>query len=44
MTGDINRHALVKSTRDNITKAEVDAAIRKYFDLSKAVTVVVGTK
>lgn len=34
----------LKSTYDNITKAEVDAAIRKYFDLSKAVTVVVGTK
>jgi zinc protease len=34
----------LKAKYDAITKAEVDAAIRKYFDLSKAVTVVVGTK
>ncbi|QQR55926.1 MAG: insulinase family protein [Candidatus Melainabacteria bacterium] len=34
----------LKTKYDTVTKAEVDAAIRKYFDLSKAVTVVVGTK
>jgi len=34
----------LKAKYASISKAEVDAAIRKYFDLSKAVTVVVGTK
>lgn len=33
----------LKAKYDSVTKAEVDAAIRKYFDLNKAVTVICGT-